>query len=189
MSSAGMLLVFPFRDSSCRVVLYDYARAGAEVGEPVTLAEMADGLSRITGRDLRPRDMYWSARYRSESRQVPSYRVGRILLAGDAAHAHSPAGAQGLNTGLQDAVNLGWKLAADLSGRGPDWLLDSYHDERHPVGAAVLPPVPAEHRAHSGPARAPVGATVPGRAAAAGSGAAGARLLGRLHRVSARRGL
>jgi 2-polyprenyl-6-methoxyphenol hydroxylase-like FAD-dependent oxidoreductase len=138
MSGAGMLLVFPFRDSSCRVVLYDYARAGAEVGEPVTLAEVADGLSRITGRDLRPRDMYWSARYRSESRQVPSYRVGRILLAGDAAHAHSPAGAQGLNTGLQDAVNLGWKLAADLSGRGPDWLLDSYHDERHPVGAAVL---------------------------------------------------
>jgi 2-polyprenyl-6-methoxyphenol hydroxylase-like FAD-dependent oxidoreductase len=138
MSGAGMLLVFPFKNGSCRVVLYDYARAGAEVGEPVTLAEVADGLRRISGRDLRPRDMYWSARYRSESRQVPSYRVGRILLAGDAAHAHSPAGAQGLNTGLQDAVNLGWKLAAELSGRGPDWLLDSYHDERHPVGAAVL---------------------------------------------------
>jgi 2-polyprenyl-6-methoxyphenol hydroxylase-like FAD-dependent oxidoreductase len=138
MSSAGMLLVFPFRDSSCRLVLYDYARAGADVGEPVTLTEVADGLRRVTGRDLRPHDMYWSARYRSESRQVPSYRAGRILLAGDAAHAHSPAGAQGLNTGLQDAVNLGWKLAAELSGRGPDWLLDSYQGERHPVGAAVL---------------------------------------------------
>lgn len=92
MSSAGMLLVFPFRDGSCRVVLYDYARANADISEPVTLAEIADGLRRTTGRDLGPRDMYWSARYRSESRQVPTYRNGRILLAGDAAHSHSPAG-------------------------------------------------------------------------------------------------
>ena len=82
--------------------------------------------------------MAWSARYRSESRQAPAYRSGRILLAGDAAHTHSPAGAQGMNTGLQDAVNLGWKLAAAVRGWAPDWLLDSYHAERHPVGAAVL---------------------------------------------------
>jgi 2-polyprenyl-6-methoxyphenol hydroxylase-like FAD-dependent oxidoreductase len=138
MSKAGMLLVFPYRSGACRVVMYDYARAGADPADPVTLAEVAAGLGRITGRDLGPRDMYWTARYRSESRQVPAYRSGRVLLAGDAAHAHSPAGAQGLNTGLQDAVNLGWKLAADLRGRGPAWLLDSYHAERHPVGAAVL---------------------------------------------------
>jgi 2-polyprenyl-6-methoxyphenol hydroxylase-like FAD-dependent oxidoreductase len=138
MSSAGMLLVFPFRDGSCRVVLYDYARADADIREPVTLAEIADGLRRITGRDLGPRDMYWSARYRSDSRQAPAYRRGRILLAGDAAHSHSPAGAQGLNAGLQDAVNLGWKLAAEIGGYGPGWLLDSYQAERHPVGAAVL---------------------------------------------------
>ena len=138
MSNAGMLLVFPFKDGSCRVVLYDYARADADVTEPVTLAEIAGGLRRVTGRDLGPHDMYWSARYRSESRQAPSYRSGRILLAGDAAHAHSPAGAQGLNTGLQDAINLGWKLAAEMSGRGPKWLLESYQAERHPVGAAVL---------------------------------------------------
>jgi 2-polyprenyl-6-methoxyphenol hydroxylase-like FAD-dependent oxidoreductase len=138
MSAAGMLLVFPFRDQTCRVVMYDHATAGIDVGEPVTLAEVAAGLRRIAGRDLGPRDLSWSARYRSESRQAPAYRAGRILLAGDAAHAHSPAGAQGLNTGLQDAVNLGWKLAADLAGRGPAWLLDSYHNERHPVGAAVL---------------------------------------------------
>src|SRR6266849_6249094 len=82
--------------------------------------------------------MYWSGRYRSESRQVPSYRNGRIFLAGDAAHTHSPAGAQGMNTGLQDAVNLGWKLAAAVHGWAPDWLLDSYDAERHPVGEAVL---------------------------------------------------
>ena len=138
LSGGGMLLMFPFRDGSCRVVLYDYARADVPVTEPVTIGEVRDGLRRIVGQDFGPHDMYWSARYRSDSRQAPRYRAGRLLLAGDAAHAHSPAGAQGLNTGLQDAVNLGWKLGAVLSGWGPQWLLDSYHAERHPVGAAVL---------------------------------------------------
>jgi hypothetical protein len=118
--------------------LYDYSRAEVPVDEPVDLAEVAESLRRLARRDLGPRDMYWSRRYRSESRQAPRYRAGRVLLAGDAAHAHSPAGAQGMNTGLQDAVNLGWKLAATVRGRGPDWLLDSYHAERHPVGASVL---------------------------------------------------
>ena len=138
LSDRGMLLVFPFRDGSCRVVLYDYARADEPVTEPVTLEEVRASLLRIAGQDFGPRDMAWSARYRSESRQVPAYRSGRIILAGDAAHTHSPAGAQGMNTGLQDSVNLGWKLAAAVRGRAPDWLLDSYHAERHPVGAAVL---------------------------------------------------
>jgi 2-polyprenyl-6-methoxyphenol hydroxylase-like FAD-dependent oxidoreductase len=127
LSGGGMLLVFPFRDGSCRVVT-----------EPVSLAEVRDGLTRITGQAFGARDLYWSARYRSESRQVPSYRRGRVFLAGDAAHTHSPAGAQGMNTGLQDAVNLGWKLGAALAGWAPGWLLDTYHSERHPVGAAVL---------------------------------------------------
>jgi 2-polyprenyl-6-methoxyphenol hydroxylase-like FAD-dependent oxidoreductase len=138
LSEGGMLLVFPFRDGSCRLVLYDFARAGVPAAEPVSLAEVRDGLARITGQDFGARDMYWSARYRSESRQVPAYRRGRIFLAGDAAHTHSPAGAQGMNTGLQDAVNLGWKLGAALAGWAPGWLLDTYHSERHPVGAAVL---------------------------------------------------
>jgi hypothetical protein len=133
-----MLLVFPFRDGSCRTVLYDYARAGVAASEPVTLDEVRTSLVRVTGQDFGPRDMTWSGRYRSESRQVPQYRAGRILLAGDAAHTHSPAGAQGMNTGLQDAVNLGWKLGAVLAGWAPRWLLDSYHDERYPVGQAVL---------------------------------------------------
>ncbi len=138
LSENGMLLVFPFRDGTCRTVLYDYRRADVPVTEPVTLDEVRTSLVHVTGRDFGPRGMYWSGRYRSESRQVPSYRQGRILLAGDAAHTHSPAGAQGMNTGLQDAVNLGWKLGAAASGWAPDWLLDSYHAERHPVGAAVL---------------------------------------------------
>ncbi len=138
LSPAGMLLVFPFRDGTCRVVLYDYSLADVPVTEPVTLEEVTASLRRVAGRDFSPHGLYWSGRYRSESRQAPAYRAGRILLAGDAAHAHSPAGAQGMNTGLQDSVNLGWKLAAELNGWAPSWLLDSYHSERHPVGAAVL---------------------------------------------------
>jgi 2-polyprenyl-6-methoxyphenol hydroxylase-like FAD-dependent oxidoreductase len=137
-SKNGMLLVFPFRDGTCRVVLYDYARADVPVTEPVTLPEVIAGLRRVVGEDFSPGDLHWSGRYQSESRQVPHYRSGRVLLAGDAAHAHSPAGAQGMNTGLQDAVNLGWKLGAQLSGWAPDWLLDTYHAERHPVGMDVL---------------------------------------------------
>jgi hypothetical protein len=72
------------------------------------------------------------------SRQAASYRNGRVLLAGDAAHVHPPQGGQGLNTGVQDAVNLGWKLAQVVNGTSPDGLLDTYHAERHPVGARVL---------------------------------------------------
>jgi 2-polyprenyl-6-methoxyphenol hydroxylase-like FAD-dependent oxidoreductase len=138
LSRNGMLLIFPFRDGFCRVVLYDYGRGDVPVSEPVSLTEVAGSLLRVAGRDFGPLEMRWSGRYRSESRQAPTYRADRVLLAGDAAHAHSPAGAQGLNTGLQDAVNLGWKLGAVLGGWGPDWLLDSYTTERHPVGAAVL---------------------------------------------------
>jgi FAD binding domain len=78
------------------------------------------------------------SRFHSDERQVERYRVGRVFLAGDAAHVHSPAGGQGMNTGLQDAANLGWKLAAAVQGRAGDRLLDTYHDERHPVGRQVL---------------------------------------------------
>ena len=78
------------------------------------------------------------SRFHSDERQVPNYRVGRVFLAGDAAHVHSPAGGQGMNTGLQDAANLGWKLAAHVQGWAPDGLLDSYEAERKPVGRLVL---------------------------------------------------
>jgi 2-polyprenyl-6-methoxyphenol hydroxylase-like FAD-dependent oxidoreductase len=138
LSKNGMLLVFPFRDGSCRLVLYDFSRGNIPVAEPVTFAEVTASLHRVVGQDFGPRDMGWSGRYQSESRQALDYRSGRVLFAGDAAHAHSPAGAQGMNTGLQDSVNLGWKLAAAVNGWGPDWLLDSYNAERHPVGAGVL---------------------------------------------------
>ena len=135
LSDRGMLLVFPFRDGSCRTVLYDYARAGAEVTEPVTLDEVRTSLIRVTGQDFGPRDMYWSGRYRSESRQVPAV-PGTAGYCWPATRRTPirPAGAQGMNTGLQDAVNLGWKLGATAAGWAPGWLLDSYHDERYPVG-------------------------------------------------------
>jgi hypothetical protein len=78
------------------------------------------------------------SRFHSDERQVPRYRVARVFLAGDAAHCHSPAGGQGVNTGMQDAANLGWKLAAAVLGWGGREMLDSYQTERHPVGRQVL---------------------------------------------------
>jgi hypothetical protein len=83
-------------------------------------------------------DPRFLSRFHSDERQVPTYRVGRMFLAGDAAHCHSPAGGQGMNTGIQDAANLGWKLAAAVAGWGGEDLLDSYNAERHPVGRQVL---------------------------------------------------
>jgi 3-(3-hydroxy-phenyl)propionate hydroxylase len=80
----------------------------------------------------------WLSRFTDTTRQAASYRERRVLLAGDAAHVHSPAGGQGLNLGVQDAVNLGWKLAQVVKGTSPESLLDTYQAERHPIGARVL---------------------------------------------------
>src|SRR2546423_12186760 len=84
------------------------------------------------------RSINWISRFSAATRQAASYRNGRVLLAGDAAHIHPPQGGQGLGTGIQDAVNLGWKLAQVVNKTSPESLLDSYHAERHPVGARVL---------------------------------------------------
>ncbi|MGJ5043086.1 FAD-dependent monooxygenase [Bradyrhizobium sp. HKCCYLRH1062] len=90
------------------------------------------------GSDLGVSDVTWVSRFTDAARQAETYRKGRILLAGDAAHVHSPVGGQGLNVGMQDAVNLGWKLAQVVKGISSDALLATYHEERHPVGAALL---------------------------------------------------
>jgi hypothetical protein len=103
-----------------------------------TLRDLSDGLIAIYGTDYGIHSPTWISRFTDTTRQAASYRKGRVLLAGDAAHVHSPVGGQGLNTGVQDAVNLGWKLAQVVRGNSTDSLLDSYHDERHPVGARVL---------------------------------------------------
>ncbi|MFD6027273.1 rifampin monooxygenase [Streptomyces griseoluteus] len=103
-----------------------------------TLAEFQQQLRAVAGTDFGVHSPRWLSRFGDATRQAERYRVGRVLLAGDAAHIHPPAGGQGLNLGVQDAFNLGWKLAAEVRGWAPDGLLDSYHAERHPVGARVL---------------------------------------------------
>ena len=106
-------------------------------GEP-TLRDLSEALISVYGTDYGVHSPLWISRFTDMTRQAAAYRKGRVLLAGDAAHVHSPVGGQGLNTGVQDALNLGWKLAQVVRGVSPDSLLDTYHDERHPVGARVL---------------------------------------------------
>jgi 3-(3-hydroxy-phenyl)propionate hydroxylase len=103
-----------------------------------SLGELREALITVYGTDFGLRSATWLSRFTDMARQATSYREGRVLLAGDAAHVHHPVGGQGLGTGVQDAVNLGWKLAQVVKGRSPDSLLDSYHAERYPVAARVL---------------------------------------------------
>ncbi|MEV7119462.1 rifampin monooxygenase [Kitasatospora griseola] len=103
-----------------------------------TLEEFRRQLRAVAGTDFGVHSPRWLSRFGDATRQAERYRVGRVLLAGDAAHIHPPTGGQGLNLGVQDAFNLGWKLAAEVNGWAPADLLDSYHAERHPVGASVL---------------------------------------------------
>ena len=106
-------------------------------GDP-SLSELRAALVAVYGTDFGLRSAGWISRFTDMTRQASSYRRGRVLLAGDAAHVHPPQGGQGLGTGVQDAVNLGWKLAQVVEGISPESLLDSYSEERHPVGARVL---------------------------------------------------
>ncbi|MFJ3856819.1 rifampin monooxygenase [Streptomyces sp. NPDC090085] len=103
-----------------------------------TLDDFKKQLKAFAGTDFGVHSPRWLSRFGDATRLAEHYRVGRVLLAGDAAHIHPPTGGQGLNLGVQDAFNLGWKLAAEVNGRAPEGLLDSYHAERHPVAAAVL---------------------------------------------------
>ena len=129
-SSDGVTLFVPFGDGLFRAIAWDRLREQAPLSEPVTLEEIRSAFERIAGEDFGMTDMRWSARFLSERRQARHYRDGRVFLAGDAAHVHSPLGGQGMN--------LGWKLAAAVRGTAPPWMLDSYEAERHPVGASVL---------------------------------------------------
>ncbi|PZG15269.1 FAD-dependent monooxygenase [Nonomuraea aridisoli] len=133
----GFCFIAPFGDGRYRIIAWDRRRQ-LPSSAPVTLQEVSDIVRRVMGADLGLYDVRWLTRFHSDERQVPHYRVGRVFLAGDAAHVHSPVGGQGMNTGLQDAANLGWKLAAAVQGWAPDGTLDTYHAERHPVGRMVL---------------------------------------------------
>jgi 3-(3-hydroxy-phenyl)propionate hydroxylase len=116
------------------VIIEPYVEPTAEP----TLDDLKAALVRAYGTDFGVHSPRWITRFTDAARQAATYRSGRLLLAGDAAHIHSPHGGQGLNIGLQDAVNLGWKLAQVVDGTSPESLLDTYHDERHPVGARVV---------------------------------------------------
>ena len=103
-----------------------------------TLRDLSEALIAVWGTDYGVHSPTWISRFTDMAREAAAYRDGRVLLAGDAAHVHNPVGGQGLNTGVQDAVNLGWKLAQVVNQTSPESLLDTYHDERHPVAARVL---------------------------------------------------
>jgi 2-polyprenyl-6-methoxyphenol hydroxylase-like FAD-dependent oxidoreductase len=118
-----------------RVVVSE--RHAGQTGEP-TLRDLSRALIAVWGTDYGVHSPTWISRFTDVTRQAASYRKGRVLLAGDAAHVHYPVGGQGLNIGVQDAVNLGWKLAQVVKGTSPESLLDTYHAERHPVAARVL---------------------------------------------------
>jgi 2-polyprenyl-6-methoxyphenol hydroxylase-like FAD-dependent oxidoreductase len=137
-SKRGMAAVFPFPKSLFRLIILDHERMHVPLSEPVTLLEIQESAKALLGTDIGIRDPIWLSRFRSEQRQAVQYRKGRVLLAGDAAHTHIPSGGQGLQIGIQDGFNLGWKLAAHIQGWAPGDLLDSYQKERYPIATETL---------------------------------------------------
>ena len=131
----GIHGLYPMGDGMVRVVVTEAALSPAS--EP-TLADLKHALTDVFGTDFGVHSPTWLSRFTDATRQAESYRKGRMLLAGDAAHVHSPTGGQGIGLGLQDAVNLGWKLGQVVRGSAGEELLDTYHAERHPAGARAL---------------------------------------------------
>jgi 2-polyprenyl-6-methoxyphenol hydroxylase-like FAD-dependent oxidoreductase len=153
------MLMHPLEKGSDRVRVYRVVFSGPEQETlprqaPVTAHEIARALKAVHGPETELARLRWGTRFSDASRQITDYRCGHVLFAGDAAHIHLPIGGQGLNLGIQDAMNLGWKLAAHVQGRAPDELLDSYHTERHPVAARVLATTRAQSVLMSPPAEA-----------------------------------
>ncbi len=138
LNEAGGMVLAPRGDGiHHRLGVIDALSPHVALSEPVSLTELAACAARIFGRDLRPRDPVWLSRFTDETRLAEHYRKDRIFLAGDAAHINVPMGGQGMNVGIQDAMNLGWKLASVIRGTAPEALLDSYERERWPVGKAL----------------------------------------------------
>ncbi|MFA7762056.1 FAD-dependent oxidoreductase [Streptomyces sp. NRRL S-448] len=121
-----------------RILTVEFDGPPADREAPVTAEELQASLRHVSGAEVTITGVRTATRFTDNARQAAGYRAGRVLLAGDAAHVHSPFGGQGLNLGIGDAMNLGWKLAAVVRGRAPEGLLDSYTAERHPIGAWVL---------------------------------------------------
>jgi 2-polyprenyl-6-methoxyphenol hydroxylase-like FAD-dependent oxidoreductase len=134
----GGLMVVLLPGGVHRIVGGDPASNRPDWPGDLTLDELRATVKTIAGTDFGMRDPKWLSRFGNATRQATAYRSGTVLLAGDAAHMHFPTGGVGMNVGIQDAHNLGWKLAAVVAGRADDALLDTYHSERHPVGADLL---------------------------------------------------
>ena len=134
----GMVMVGPLPGGITRLILCERGVPPQRRSTQPEYDELAAGWKRVTGQDISHGEPVWVSCFGNATRQAAEYRRGRVFLAGDSAHIHLPAGGQGMNTGIQDSVNLGWKLGAVVRGRAPLRLLDSYHAERHPVGARLL---------------------------------------------------
>ncbi|WEH14804.1 FAD-dependent monooxygenase [Streptomyces sp. VNUA24] len=134
----GMVMVGPLPGGVTRLILCERGTPPQRRTAAPSYEEVVAGWKRVTGEDISHGEPEWVSSFGDATRQVTTYRRGRVLLAGDAAHIHLPAGGQGMNTSIQDAVNLGWKLAAVVRGRAGEELLDTYHTERHPVGTRLL---------------------------------------------------
>jgi 2-polyprenyl-6-methoxyphenol hydroxylase-like FAD-dependent oxidoreductase len=135
LTPTGMYLCGPGPN---RIGMIDFDDASFDRNQEITVESLQSVLRHVSGTDVTLKAIHVASSYTDRARQATTYRKGRVLLAGDAAHIHSPLGGQGLNTGLSDAMNLGWKLAATIQGWAPNDLLDSYTDERHPAGAWAL---------------------------------------------------
>ncbi len=140
----GTIIAFPIEPDRPMVGTIEYGQTFGGADRPLTLDELRESIRRIIGVDVPlgppkgPGPHALRKLDTTNSRQAEHYRVGRVLLVGDAAHVHSPMGGPGLNLGMQDAVNLGWKLAATVTGKAPNGLLDTYESERYPVGERVM---------------------------------------------------
>ncbi|MFJ5811910.1 FAD-dependent monooxygenase [Streptomyces sp. NPDC093093] len=134
----GMVVVLPLGPHATRVVVFERGAGVRPTQEPPTFQEVAESFQRVTGEDISGATPLWTSYFTDASRHAAEYRKGRVFLAGDAAHIHLPIGAQGISAAVGDVVNLGWKLAAAVKGTAPEGLLDTYHTERHPVGARIV---------------------------------------------------
>jgi bifunctional hydroxylase/dehydrase len=134
----GMVMNAPLGKGVERIIVCERGTSPQRRTEAPTYAEVAAAWERLTGQDIHGGQASWVSSFTDATRLVTEYRRGPVLLAGDAAHVHLPAGGQGLSVSVQDAMNLGWKLAATVNGWAPDGLLDTYHGERHPVGQRLI---------------------------------------------------